>query len=65
MKTRLLITTIILVLSLAIPQASACSCAAEWNIEDDFDENDIIIFSGKVTNIKQQLFHNLQLHLLF
>ncbi len=54
MKTRLLITTIILVLSLAIPQAFACSCAAEWDIEDDFDENDIIIFSGKVTNIKQQ-----------
>ena len=37
-----------------IPQAFACSCAAEWNIEDDFDENDNLIFSGKVTNIKQQ-----------
>ncbi len=36
MKTKLLITTVILVLSLAIPQAFACSCAAEWNIEDDF-----------------------------
>jgi len=42
------------IVSAIIPQASACSCAAEWNIEDDFDENDIIIFSGKVTNIKQQ-----------
>ena len=40
--------------SAMIPQASACSCAAEWNIEDDFDDNDIVIFSGKVTNIKQQ-----------
>jgi len=42
------------IISAMIPQASACSCAAEWNIEDDFDENDIVIFSGKVTNIKQQ-----------
>ncbi len=42
------------IISAMIPQVSACSCAAEWNIEDDFDENDIVIFSGKVTNIKQQ-----------
>jgi hypothetical protein len=42
------------IVSAIIPQAFACSCAAEWNIEDDFAENDNIIFSGKVTNIKQQ-----------
>ena len=42
------------IVSAIIPQASACSCAAGWNIEDGFDENDIVIFSGKVTNIKQQ-----------
>lgn len=37
-----------------IPDASACSCVAEWGIEDDFDQAESIIFSGKVTNILEQ-----------
>jgi len=32
----------------------ACSCDAEWSIEDDFGEETSVIFSGKVINIKEQ-----------
>ena len=42
------------IVSAMVPQAFACSCAADLNIEYDFTENDNVIFSGKVTNIKQQ-----------
>jgi len=55
MKTRIpIICIVVMSLVILIPQASACSCAAEWNIEDDFVSNDNVIFSGKVTDIKEQ-----------
>jgi len=55
MKTGIpIIGIIVLSLVIFVPHASACSCAAEWNIEDDFAENDNVIFSGKVINIKEQ-----------
>ena len=55
MKTRIpVICIVVMSLVILIPQASACSCAAEWNIEDDFVAKDNVIFSGKVTDIKEQ-----------
>ena len=37
-----------------IPQAFACSCVAEWKIQDDYAEDENIIFSGTVTDIITQ-----------
>ena len=55
MKTRIpVICIVVMSMVILIPQASACSCAAEWNIEDDFVAKDNVIFSGKVTDIKEQ-----------
>lgn len=55
MKTRILIIFIVtLSLVVFIPHASACSCAADRAIEDAFVEKDNVIFSGKVTGIKEQ-----------
>jgi len=54
MKTVIpLIFIIVLSLVVFIPQASACSCAADRTIEDTFAEADNVIFSGKVTGIKE------------
>ncbi len=55
MKTRIpIFCMIILSLVVFIPQASACSCAADRTIEDSFLEADNVIFSGTVTGIKEQ-----------
>jgi len=55
MKTRIpIICIVVLSIVTFIPHVSACSCAAEWNIEDDFAAKDNVIFSGKVINIKEQ-----------
>ncbi len=55
MNTRIpIICIVVLSIVTFIPHVSACSCAAEWNIEDDFAANDNVIFSGKVINIKEQ-----------
>ena len=54
MKTRIpIFCMIILSLVVFIPQASACSCAADRTIEDSFSEADNVIFSGTVTGIKE------------
>jgi len=54
MKTRIpIFCMIILSLVVFIPQASACSCAADRTIEDSFLEADNVIFSGTVTGIKE------------
>jgi len=54
MKTRIpIFCMIILSLVVFIPQASACSCAADRTIEESFSEADNVIFSGTVTGIKE------------
>lgn len=49
-----IICVVALSLVVFIPDVSACSCSAEWSIEDDFGEAESIIFSGKVTDILEQ-----------
>ena len=54
MKTRIpIFCMIILSIVVFIPQASACSCAADRTIEDSFTEADNVIFSGKVVSIEE------------
>lgn len=50
----ILICILALSLITLTPQAFACSCAAEWSIEDDFEEAESIIFSGKAVDVKTQ-----------
>ena len=45
---------VILSVIISVPSVSACSCAAEWDIQDDFAQEESIIFSGKVSSIKEQ-----------
>lgn len=51
-----MVLSCILALSLVavIPQAFACSCAADWSIEDDFAEAKNVIFSGRAVDVKTQ-----------